>query len=99
MVTRPAYRGRPTSKLIHQQRWHHHGKGVFYWEPAWLPTPGATWATKAGMKYNNDDWKEGNARENQALFDCSAMCSLDQGIQLTRFQPIGRPAMAGAPSF
>ncbi len=46
------------------------GKGIFYWEPAWLPTPGATWATKAGMKYNNDDWKEGNARENQSLFDC-----------------------------
>lgn len=46
------------------------GKGVFYWEPAWLPTPGATWATKAGMKYNSDDWKEGNARENQSLFDC-----------------------------
>lgn len=46
------------------------GKGIFYWEPIWLPTPGATWATKAGMKYNNDEWKEGNARENQALFDC-----------------------------
>lgn len=46
------------------------GKGVIYWEPAWLPTPGATWATKAGMKYNSDDWKEGNARENQSLFDC-----------------------------
>ncbi|MFC3911960.1 arabinogalactan endo-beta-1,4-galactanase [Pseudaeromonas sharmana] len=46
------------------------GKGIFYWEPAWLPTPGATWATKAGMKYNDDDWKEGNARENQSLFDC-----------------------------
>ncbi|QOI95268.1 glycoside hydrolase family 53 protein [Aeromonas salmonicida] len=46
------------------------GKGVFYWESAWLPTPGATWATKAGMKYNSDDWKEGNARENQSLFDC-----------------------------
>ncbi|WP_219590892.1 glycoside hydrolase family 53 protein [Aeromonas salmonicida] len=46
------------------------GKGVFYWEPAWLPTPGVTWATKAGMKYNSDDWKEGNARENQSLFDC-----------------------------
>lgn len=46
------------------------GKGVFYWEPAWLPTPGTTWATKAGMKYNSDDWKEGNARENQSLFDC-----------------------------
>jgi len=49
----------------------HRGKGIFYWEPGWLPTPGATWATKAGMKYNSDDWKEGNARENQALFDCS----------------------------
>ena len=48
----------------------HRGKGIFYWEPAWLPTHGATWATKAGMKYNNDDWKEGNARENQSLFDC-----------------------------
>lgn len=48
----------------------HRGKGIFYWEPAWLPTKGATWATKAGMKYNNDDWKEGNARENQSLFDC-----------------------------
>lgn len=47
------------------------GEGLFYWEPIWLPTPGATWATKAGMKYNHDDWKEGNARENQALFDCS----------------------------
>ncbi|WP_409422249.1 arabinogalactan endo-beta-1,4-galactanase [Pseudaeromonas sp. ZJS20] len=46
------------------------GKGLFYWEPTWLPTPGATWATKAGMKYNDDDWKEGNARENQSLFDC-----------------------------
>lgn len=24
----------------------------------------------AGMKYIHDEWKEGNARENQALFDC-----------------------------
>lgn len=22
------------------------------------------------MKYIHDEWKEGNARENQALFDC-----------------------------
>ncbi len=27
-------------------------------------------ATPAGMKYIYDEWKEGNARENQALFDC-----------------------------
>lgn len=48
----------------------HHGKGIFYWEPTWIAVPGTTWATKAGMKYIHDEWKEGNARENQALFDC-----------------------------
>jgi len=46
------------------------GKGIFYWEPTWIAVPGAGWANKAGMKYINDEWKEGNARENQALFDC-----------------------------
>ncbi|MEJ8833706.1 glycoside hydrolase family 53 protein [Enterobacter cloacae] len=48
----------------------HRGKGIFYWEPTWISVPGTTWATKAGMKYIHDEWKEGNARENQALFDC-----------------------------
>ncbi|HBY0998131.1 TPA: galactosidase [Klebsiella pneumoniae] len=46
------------------------GKGIFYWEPTWIAVPGNTWATPAGMKYIHDEWKEGNARENQALFDC-----------------------------
>ncbi|NIY47060.1 glycoside hydrolase family 53 protein [Cedecea colo] len=46
------------------------GKGVFYWEPGWIAVPGNTWATPAGMKYTEDPWKEGNARENQALFNC-----------------------------
>ncbi|WJV61171.1 arabinogalactan endo-beta-1,4-galactanase [Pectobacteriaceae bacterium CE70] len=46
------------------------GKGMFYWEPTWIAVPGAGWATPAGMKYIHDKWKEGNARENQALFDC-----------------------------
>ena len=46
------------------------GKGIFYWEPTWIAVPGTTWATKTGMKYIHDEWKEGNARENQALFDC-----------------------------
>lgn len=48
----------------------HRGKGIFYWEPTWIAVPGTTWATRAGMKYIHDEWKEGNARENQALFDC-----------------------------
>lgn len=48
----------------------HRGKGVIYWEPAWIPAKDNTWATPAGMKYIHDEWKQGNARENQALFDC-----------------------------
>ncbi|MDT8890501.1 glycoside hydrolase family 53 protein [Enterobacter cloacae] len=48
----------------------HRGKGIFYWEPTWIAVQGTSWATKAGMKYIHDEWKEGNARENQALFDC-----------------------------
>ena len=48
----------------------HRGKGVVYWEPTWIPAAGNTWATPQGMKYIHDEWKQGNARENQALFDC-----------------------------
>ncbi|CAG8998820.1 MAG: Arabinogalactan endo-beta-1,4-galactanase [Candidatus Celerinatantimonas neptuna] len=49
----------------------HRGKGLFYWEPLWLPVHGATWATQSGMKYIHDKWKEGNSRENQDLFNCN----------------------------
>ena len=48
----------------------HRGKGLVYWEPAWIAVPDNTWATPEGMKYIHDEWKQGNARENQALFDC-----------------------------
>jgi arabinogalactan endo-1,4-beta-galactosidase len=34
------------------------GLGVFYWEPAWIPVPGAGWRTGAGANW-----------ENQAMFD------------------------------
>ncbi len=34
------------------------GRGVFYWEPAWIPAKGAGWRTG-----------QGNNWENQALFD------------------------------
>ncbi len=47
----------------------HLGIGIFYWEPAWLPVPGATWATQEGMAYTDDHWKPGNSWDNQALFD------------------------------
>ncbi len=46
------------------------GLGIVYWEPFWLPVKGATWATKAGMAYNHDQWQEGNAWENLALVNC-----------------------------
>lgn len=44
------------------------GLGVFYWEPAWIPVAGAGWRTG-----------EGNAWENQAMFDFDgrALPSLD----------------------
>lgn len=44
------------------------GLGAFYWEPAWIPVPGAGWRTGEG-----DSW------ENQALFDYAgkALPSLD----------------------
>ncbi len=30
----------------------HCGQGCFYWEPAWLPVRGSTWATPVGQYYN-----------------------------------------------
>ena len=44
-----------------------HGKGFFWWEPAWIPVPG--WATPASLKYMNDPGPCGNEWANQALFD------------------------------
>lgn len=49
------------------------GLGVFYWEPTWLPVTGAGW--RSG---------EGNAWENQALFDF-------QGNALDSLAALGAP--------
>ena len=38
------------------------GKGIFYWEPAWLPVNGAGWATAEGQFYN-DYGRDGTAAE------------------------------------
>ncbi|XID96006.1 glycosyl hydrolase 53 family protein [Paenibacillaceae bacterium WGS1546] len=62
------------------------GAGVFYWEPAWIPVP----------KDDNGDYragwktKEGNAWDNQAMFDFggNALPSLDA----FRFDPNRPPA-------
>ena len=46
-----------------------HGKGFFWWEPAWIPVPGSGWATPASLRYMNDPGPCGNEWANQALFD------------------------------
>lgn len=46
-----------------------HGKGFFWWEPAWIPVPGSGWATPASLAYMNDPGPCGNEWANQALFD------------------------------
>lgn len=45
------------------------GKGFFYWEPAWLPIDGTSWAWAAGKRFIGDDSPEGNSWANQGLFD------------------------------
>ena len=43
------------------------GMGVFYWEPAWLPVSGSSWATVAGQKYadtGTDTGKSGTTYSN-----------------------------------
>lgn len=47
------------------------GLGFFYWEPTWIPVPGAYWGTEAGKAYINDDGILSNPWDNLALFDFS----------------------------
>jgi arabinogalactan endo-1,4-beta-galactosidase len=45
-------------------------KGMYYWETAWLPMKGSTWASEAARKYMNEEHKAGgNEWANQCLFD------------------------------
>lgn len=46
-----------------------HGRGIFWWEPEWLPVEGANWGTEAGALYNNDTGLLSNPWDNQTLFD------------------------------
>ncbi|WP_110931936.1 glycoside hydrolase family 53 protein [Paenibacillus bouchesdurhonensis] len=45
------------------------GRGIFWWEPTWLPVAGANWGTDAGKLYNNDTGLLSNPWDNQTLFD------------------------------
>ena len=45
------------------------GRGYFYWEPTWLPVPGAVWGTSAGVAYANDPYTPTNTWDNLTLFD------------------------------
>ncbi len=47
------------------------GLGYFYWEPTWLPVPGAVWGTPAGVLYANDSVTPTNTWDNLTLFDFS----------------------------
>lgn len=45
------------------------GRGFFYWEPAWLPVAGSSWATPESLEYIKEAGPCGNEWANQALFD------------------------------
>ncbi len=45
------------------------GRGIFWWEPTWIPVEGAHWGTEAGKLYNDDNGLLSNPWDNQTLFD------------------------------
>ncbi|MBQ8966693.1 glycosyl hydrolase 53 family protein [Ruminococcus sp.] len=45
-------------------------RGIYWWEPAWLPTKGSTWATREALRdIGEEDKGTGNEWANQCLFD------------------------------
>ncbi|MFT4258988.1 arabinogalactan endo-beta-1,4-galactanase [Microbacterium sp.] len=45
------------------------GRGLIWWEPTWLPVPGANWGSEAGKTDNGDTGILSNPWDNQTLFD------------------------------
>ncbi len=45
------------------------GRGIIWWEPAWIPIPGSHWASEAALSYIHERGPGGNEWANQALFD------------------------------
>ncbi len=55
------------------------GRGLIWWEPGWLPVPGAHWGSEAGKLDNDDGGELSNPWDNQTLFDWNgeALATLD----------------------
>lgn len=56
-------------------------KGLYYWEPAWLPVIGSTWSSAGAREYIHETHKAGgNEWANQCLFDYQghALPALDE---------------------
>lgn len=45
------------------------GKGLFWWESAWIPVPNVGWADEPGWEYVHEKGPGGNEWANQCLFD------------------------------
>jgi arabinogalactan endo-1,4-beta-galactosidase len=45
------------------------GRGLIWWEPAWIPTHGVGWTNPAGLEYIHEKGPGGNEWANQCLFD------------------------------
>lgn len=74
------------------------GLGYFYWEPAWIPVPGANWATAAGTGYIKD-YLDGepvlnNSWDNLTVFDFSG-----NTLESARVFNEPNPNLAANPSF
>lgn len=62
------------------------GLGYIYWEPTWLPVPGAVWGTSAGVDYANDTFTPTNTWDNLTLFDFNGN-ALDSMVLLDKPTP------------
>ena len=63
---------RQLTRAIHEARTQTNGRcrGIFYWEPLWLPGEGICWASEAGQAYIHEEGKSTeNEWANQCLFD------------------------------
>ncbi|MBR6378239.1 MAG: arabinogalactan endo-1,4-beta-galactosidase, partial [Oscillospiraceae bacterium] len=56
------------------------GRGLIWWEPAWLPVPGAEWTKPAGLAYIHEKGPGGNEWANQGLFDYDALLTACDGL-------------------
>ena len=45
------------------------GRGLIWWEPAWVPVPGCGWANGPALAYIKEQGPGGNEWANQCLFD------------------------------